>query len=648
MRRTNAFTVVVLALLLLLPVALFAGGQSEGAEATEAAATTTAAAGGGEAPILKELVDQGELPTLEERLPEEPMVVSVDEIGVYGGELHYPSTYTFAMDVWIRESLTLFPKGDPQPGPGLAKSWDVSADGKTYTFYLRPGHKWSDGDDFTAEDIRFLWEDMWNYDDYAPYGPPGWMKSGGTDTEFTVIDDYTVQWTFGEPYALFPKVLSFRGVFEFENIASHYLKQFHPKYGDEDQIQQMVDENDYEDWTQLFDAKRNEMDNTELPVLNAWVITQGWPDKRMILERNPYYYKVDQEGNQLPYIDRVVSPYVSNAELARLKVLDGQTDYQYKFMGFTDYTMLKEGEDEGGYKVLQWPSAGGFVGMHMNQNQQDPEKRELFQDARFRKALSHAIDRDEMNDLLMFGVGVPTQVVPAELDPYHIDGSGDTALEFDPDRANQLLDEVGLDQRNSDGYRLLPSGKVLELTIETFEYEIGTPAIEFYQMVTEYWDKVGVKATAKQLSSELWRERCFSGQVEIPGYGSAGLSWDIDPLWYVPTAQSTYWAPLYGLYYSSGGAEGEEPPAEIAQLQSWYDQLTAETDEQERIELGKKIIRQHDENVYMIGILQQPFQPVVVNSKLRNYLEEGVQSYRMLHEAQSWPEQLFYVDGKRK
>ncbi len=648
MNKRIVFVLTAIGCLVLASVLAFAGGQKEGAGTGTTEAAAAAAAGGGEAPMLAEMVASGQLPPVEERLPTEPMVVEVDEIGTYGGELHYPSTYKFAKDVWIRESLYLFPKGGKSPIPAIARQVDISGDGKTYTFYLREGHKWSDGDDFDAEDIRFLWDDVWNDPDISAYGAPSWMKSGEADTEFRVIDDYTVQFTFGAPYALLPKMLAFRGSFEFENIASHYLKQFHPKYADRDAIDQMVDSEDFEDWTQLFGAKRNEMANTELPVVNAWVITQDWPDKRMILERNPYYYKVDQAGNQLPYIDRVISPFVANAELARLMVLDGQTDYQYKFMGFTDYTMLKEGEDEGGYKVLQWDVGGGWVGLYMNQNQQDPEKQELFHDVRFRKALSHAIDRDTLNDLMMFGVGSSRQMLPVEADPYYVEGSGYTAIEFDQAEANRLLDEVGLDQRNNQGFRLLPSGKVLELTIETFEYEVGTPAIEFYSVVVEQWAEVGVKATAKQIARELWSQRAFTGDIEIPGYGAAGLNWDMDPLWYIPTFHNTYWAPLYGLWYNSGGKEGVEPPQEIRQLQEWYDELKSTVDEAKRIELGQRIVKHHEENLYMIGILQQPFAPVVVNARLRNYLEKGVQDYRLLHEAQSWPEQLFYVDGRRK
>lgn len=234
------------------------------------------------------------------------------------------------------------------------------------------------------------------------------------------------------------------------------------------------------------------------------------------------------------------------------------------------------------------------------------------------------------------------------MDPYWQEGFGDTAIEYRPDLANEMLDGLGLDKRNGQGYRLLPNGEVLDLTIECYPRETGSAVIEFYSMVAEYWEDVGIKTAAKEIARELWTERCLAGEVEIPGYTTVGVAWDINQNWYIPIQHNCWWAPLYGLWYTSGGESGEEPTPIIKQLQELGEQMRAETDPDKRLQIGTEILRIHDENIWNVGILKVPFQPVIVNARMRNYLEEGVQDYRHLHEAQTWPEQLFYVDGRRK
>jgi peptide/nickel transport system substrate-binding protein len=627
----------------------FAAGQAEEEQETAPSGGATQTGGEfGEAPVLAEMVAAGELPPVEDRLPEEPMVAAFegDTVGVYGGDLQYSTTSLFGINKWTRESLLMFEKGGQTPIPALARDYDVSDDGRQYTFYLREGHKWSDGEPFTARDIMFWWEDIMNNENIRPT-VPSWLESGGP-TEVTMVDDHTIRFEFAEPYALFPKVMCFNGAWEFEGTAFHYLKQFHADYQDEDTLNEMVDEAGFDDWVQLFGNRRNVLRNTEAPTLNAWKLTQAWPADRLIMERNPYYYKVDAAGNQLPYIDRVVATNVANSEVAVLQALDGQVDFQMRHMNFAEMPLLQESAEAGGYHVARWPAGPGWIAIAVNQNAQDDAKREIFQTTEFRHALSFAINRDKINELAMFGVGKKIHPVASEMDEYFVDGFGDTAIEYDPEMANQLLDEAGLDQRDSAGFRLLPNGERLQITIDTYDMAAGSKAVEFATLVAEDWEAVGVQTTAREIARELWAERTQAGEFDMAIRDFAGINWDLTPDNYIPWTRYTTWAPQWGLWYESRGADGVEPPEQFKQMQGWFEELAATVDHDERLRLGRQILEVHDEEVFIIGVLKRPFQPVIINNNLRNALEDGINSYRLLDGGQAWHETFYYVNGTRK
>ena len=648
MTRRSIFFV---GLLLLLPALMFPGGKTE-STSTE---TTAAAATGkyNEAPELAARVAKGELPPVDERLPDEPLVVQVPEVGVYGGELSYPCWYSYAANVWIKDSLTNFAFGTQTPEPGLAKSWEVSPDAKEFTFYLRKGHKWSDGEPFTADDIMFWWNDIMMNKTLRPV-LFAWMQSGGPGN-VVKLDDLTVKFSFPNPYPLFPKIMAFRGAYEFERSAAHYLKDFHIDHADKAKLESTMKKLGFDTWDKLFGIKLSTQDNPDCPTLSAWKLTQKWPENtRMRWERNAYYYKVDQAGNQLPYIDRIVSEKVESTQMAVLKVLDGQTDFMYKGMNFSDYTLLKEGEKAGGYRVLKWLQTERWVSVHVNQNHKgDPEKAELLRNKKFRYALSHAIDREEINKLFVFGMGDISQIHPLEKDDYYQPGLGQTAIEYDTAKANQLLDEIGLSKRDGSGYRTLPSGKPLTITIQNFDFETGgSRAVELYSTVADYWKAVGINAEAKQIDSSLLRERHRAGQTEMVGYtpgGVPGYSWDIDPNDYVPKNEMNWYAYEWGRWFASGAKTGDEPPDYVKDLQDLFVRFNSEPNEQKRLELGKQLIREsQNEYLWSIAVIGIPFQPTIANVKLRNVLEDGNMSWYLHHEGQTRHETLFYVDGKRK
>ncbi len=626
----------------------YAGGD---AEETSSTTTTSKAVSDGkyaEAPEFTEMVKNGELPPVEDRLPENPMVVEVPEIGVYGGDLQYPTGSAYQVFIWTYEGLVRYPKGGngSEVVADLAESYEVNDDYTKFTFHLRKGLKWSDGQPYTTADVMFWWEDWMNNKELQP-NLPGWLKSGGEPAVVTAQDDYTITFEFANTNINFLNKLAFESHGSPSDVSKHYLSQFHPGYTSEEELNKLVEDGGFEDWTQLFISKRRQgsMVNPDLPTMAAWKLVQSWPET-MIMERNPYYFKVDQAGNQLPYIDRVVSRKVESS-MVSLTAADGQTDFQYTYLSFDDYTMLKLHEEEGGYRVLQWGMLSGPMSIHMNQHNPDPEKRELLRTKEFRYALSYAIDRKTVSDLLLSGLGIIEHMVDHPASPYYEEGMGQTAIEFDVKKANRLLDELGLDKRDTDGNRLLPSGKRLEFIINSFSGAAGTS--DAYQMAAEMWtENIGIKTTVSLTSGDVWRETIYAGEAELIATGYNLMNWDNSGGQTVPVYPHVYWASQYGRWYQTKGESGEEPPDEIKQLTDWFEQMGMEIDSDKRIEVGRNILRAHDENVWVMHIARAPFSPVVVNARLRNVLEEGFRSWLLTHEAQTWQEQLFYVDGKRK
>jgi peptide/nickel transport system substrate-binding protein len=585
-----------------------------------------------ETPYFEAKVAAGELPPVAERVPEHPLVVDLaasgKEPGRQGGTLRTLGgsakdtrlmvIYGYARLVGYNPDFTL--------APDLAESFEVEDD-RVFTFHLRPGHKWSDGEPFTSENFRFYWEDMANNPEVARFGPPKELLVDGEKPTVEFPDEYTVRysWTKPNPYFL-PALAAAQPVEIFR--PSHYLKQFHATYAGLETVEKMAADAGERNWVSLLYSKdrsyRN--DNLDYPSLQPWVLKTEPGSDRLMFERNPYFHRVDQNGLQLPYIDEVALT-ISNADLIPAKVAGGEVDLQGAYLGFSNYTFLKEAEERGGYKVLRWlATKGARIALFPDLNVKNEALRELFRNADFRRALSVAINRDDINNTVFYGVALPSNntVLPdSELfkDEYQTKWT-----QYDPDLANQLLDGLGLTKRDANGIRLLPNGQPLQIVVETAGEE--TEQTDVLELVKDHWADVGVSLFIKPSQREVFYNRINAGDTEMAvwsGLENAMLKASMSPAEFAPLTPDQFQWPAWGLWAQTSGQMGEEPDLEaVKQLMALNDEWAKAETPEAREAAWHKILSLWADQVLTIGIVSGVEQLIVVGDKLHNVPEKGI------------------------
>jgi len=584
-----------------------------------------------EAPMLRTKVAAGELPPVEERLPEEPVVVEpFEEIGQYGGTIHVfaPDPYAWSdlqpgqAEYW--DSLFRRTKDGRGSEPNIAKGYEYSEDMKTFTIYLRKGLKWSDGAPFTADDIVFQFEDVYGNDELTPIKPLDW-SAGGELVKVRKVDDYTVRFETSVPAPLIYAKL-FRSNCCQANVYNpkHYLKKWHIKYNPE--ADKLAKEEGYDHWWQAFSFHAQnffQQEDLNLPRMLPWVMKKK-TSSTQLFERNPYYWRVDSAGNQLPYVDRVLNMIV-DAEVYQLKAISGEADFALRHLSLRNYPLYKENEEKGDYRVILHPSANtSNLVLGFNLNTSDLVLRKLYHDIRFRQALSLAINRDEINEEFFFGKAVPCNVAPCRSNSYFKKEWAEYYAQYDPETANRLLDEMGL-KRGKDGFRLRPDGKRLELLIECSSPGF-TPILE---LIKEYWEAVGVKVALKLLSDKLRSERETSpdhGLIAWSRYTGTEIKaytypwsdfWDGGQLSFFP--QWGRWGTLY-----PEGAKYTQPEDVVTyeEVKRYYEQLrkwqTTRMGSKEYMEQAEKIFDYFCTQLWCIGTVGYAPFPVIVKNNLRN------------------------------
>ena len=622
----------------------FAGGGTE-----DTGTTPDEQMGGStnESPMLAEMVAAGDLPPLEERLPENPLVVEPrDRIGEYGGELYLAATGLrgFGTDLHVvgfEPPLDLYP--DSSVGPNVVESWDVSNNGRTWTLNLREGIKWSDGEPFTTEDILFWWEDEVNNTDITESIYIGEFRG----MELEAVDDYTVRLTTAEPYPLFEYTLAKQwGYLGKWWRPAHYLRDFHPSYRDPDELLEEAQDEGFDTIRDYYRSRAGwsaKPVHVDTPTLIAYDLVETSPDT-WVWERNPYYWKVDTEGNQLPYIDRVIVRRIETAETIQGQVISGEVDIEVWTNSLENFTLYRENEDAGGYRTLLWTSdRGSEVNYMPNQSIGDDTLREIFQDERFRQALSLAIDREEINDQLYFGRAVPRQFTLHPSSRYFEEEWAESFAEHDPDGANELLDEMGLTETDNAGFRLMPDGRRLAFTIQYWPEEPATKT-PMSELVKEYWAEIGVDVTLQPQDRSLNSQRAEANEIQMNiwhGGGTTDSSWQniASP----PLPAVIGWASAWAQWYSSDGDEGIEPPAEYMSYFELGYELQNTLDDDRREEIAEELWQAQADEIWSIGTVGMAPYPVIVNEDLRNFPEEGVWSGDILWLHTYDPEQ-FYLD----
>lgn len=587
-----------------------------------------------ESPLLADLVAEGKLPPEAQRLPGVPRVVAIDEKtgrtpGKQGGtirmlmaeqgDLRMMTVYGYARLISYDRDLRL--------QPDILLSYENDRN-RVFTFHLRPGHRWSDGSPFTAEDFRYQWEDVLIDPDMDRGLEPALMVNGKRPT-FEVIDPLTVRYTWEEPNPLFLPALAGARPLDIYS-ASAYLKQFHQKYADPEALAAAVKAEKVKGWTnlQIRKGRSYRFENPDLPTLQPWTNRTDPPADRFVFERNPYYHKVDQNGVQLPYVDRVVLN-IAEASIIPAKTGSGEADLQERYLRFADYTFLKAGEDRNGYSVRLWTvGRGSAVAFFPNLNAEDPAWRDAFRDVRVRRALSLGLDRHQVNQVLFLGLAVEgaNTVMPGS--PLYRDELGAAYAKYDPDAANALLDEAGL-KRGPDGIRRLSDGSPMELIVEsTGESTMETDTME---LVRDDWAKLGIKMFTRTSQRDLFRSRVAAGNTVMSvwaGVNNGAPTADISPQEFVPSDPYQLQWPKWGTHVSSQGTAGEpvaDPKAQ--ELVSLYRQWLSAEDDATKRALWDRILDINADQVFSIGVVTASLVPVVVSNRLNNVPEKGISSF---------------------
>lgn len=585
------------------------------------------------------------LPAVAERLPDEPLVIAPhNEIGKYGGTLKGLSkgTESGTSDLLSIRHVNLVRYHDDLQTivPNIAKGWKWNDDYTELTVYLRKGHKWSDGEPFTAEDIVFWYEDLILNQDVYEKTPDRWLFAGKPMT-VTALDETTAKFTFPVPT---PGILNRFAVDYGQPFQpKHFLMKFMPKYNPkaDELAKEKGLKNTAEllskyyggsDWKDVPTPLLSGFDKQVVPTLESHIVVEDSATGRHMVA-NPYFHIVDTAGNQLPYINEIDEEYVKDKEVQNLKITNGEVTFKQQAVFIEDFPLLKENESKGNYQVDLAPALGENVFYAFNTTTKDPVLRSIFNDLRFRQAMSLALNREEINEIVFLGQGKPMQSMPAEpaTVSFVTDENKNAFIEFAPDKAKSLLKDMGLKDKDNDGVLERPDGK--PFVVRLIYSNQGAP-VKLHELVRDYWAHIGIRIDLKEVSSDEYRAAANNNDLEVTTWKNDGVSG--------PTISQDFTAfvPPFGDYFNpgsgfawaawktSGGKEGIEPPADVKTLYTLaekfiqYPMGTADSNQ-----IGQKIMDIHVNNLWKIGTVGEIVNPVVHRNDLGNYKKFKAKTY---------------------
>ncbi|MDQ3541492.1 MAG: ABC transporter substrate-binding protein [Chloroflexota bacterium] len=614
-----------------------------------------------ESPLLAEQTASGALPPVAERLPANPMVLTPnEEIGTYGQDWNMATSSqgsglesrTLAYEPLVRWNAGELQFSLNDVIPNVAERWEISEDGTEYTFYIRQGLKWSDGEPFTSGDLMFWYEDVVMNEEISPAGQ-AWLTVDGESVVVEAPDEYTVVFRFAGPNGLFLQRMSTVLGEQMTAMPAHYLRQFHKTHNPD--VVQLAEEEEFADWIALFFARAAWRENPEMPVLYAWTMTTpvGSDPQRFIATRNPYYWKVDTEGNQLPYLDRILFNVITEPEVILLQALNGEIDYVVDYVNeLQNKPLFFNNQEAGDFQLfdMSFEQQARTV-IALNLTVEDPVKREIFNNKDFRIGLSHAIDRQALIDTIYVGQGEPFQLAPRpESDLYH-ERLAKQYTEYDVDLANEHLDRV-LPEKNGDGIRLAPNGEPFLFQVE-FATEFRAEWATILEFTAQYWQAVGIDMRPEPVERSLMYERKEGNQPDATVWeGIGGLATMLDPRWYFPYSLESNYAIPWANWFTQGGLTREidmenasipiqEPPEAAKQQMQLFTQIESTVDPEEQNELMRQILDIAADEFYCMGISLTIGGYGAVKNSFHNTLESIVYGWLAQTPAYTNPCQFF-------
>jgi peptide/nickel transport system substrate-binding protein len=456
-----------------------------------------------EAPMLAERVLTGQLPPVAERLPDNPLVVvPLDEIGQYGGTINRALTGEVVQVSAISKTLCENLMGYERPMPNrilynLAESHTFLDEGRTAIFKLRKGLKWSDGAPFTVDDILFWYHDMWVDPDArrSPLFPTQYLVEG-KPIEMEKIDDVTIRFRSHKPLGGILHNLSQ----DYISLPKHIFARYHPRYNPESTYEILRD----------VTTRAKRILTPGIPRMSPWVPVDWERDQRVVYERNPYYFKVDSAGNQLPYADRLVFHIIPERQVILLKFINGELDLFGRYSQISMLPTLKANEAKGTYQ-LHFATPTPASAFRFNWDTPRPELRRAFREKRVRVALSHALNREEIGEIVYHGMLIPSGFTFGPGSRYHSEPLTKTYSAYDPELSRRILDEAGYVDSDGDGIRELDDGSSFTLLIDVIP-GLGT---DVCQLVAEYWAAVGVQVHLNVALPNMTHQRRARGEFEI-------------------------------------------------------------------------------------------------------------------------------------